>query len=183
MNLHGSHFFVSILFHVGSELIEDVLKTSDSYYNLTNNIYLSLQQRHKNDVCMTRIVGLFRDESKLKLWRERYAVDISIKMIISFMSFMAAILLNICEYFGYLTNNKALFTSKHCAEAALRLGISFLIELILYICLYYLWYEGKGALVEPFERIIESIRSRSKFVWIFMACYIVAGLTYSGKNI
>ena len=132
---------------------------------------------------MSRIVKLFRDESKLRLWRDRFAIDISIKMIISFLSCLAAVLLNISEYFGYLMIDDAKFTSHQCAMSALRVGVTLISELILYLLMYYLWYDGKGFLIEPFTRIISRIWDKNKFVWLFMATFLTAGLTYGGKNI
>eukprot|EP01084_Bolivina_argentea_P065628 119627_1 len=176
-------YAVSLGMHIGSELLENGVRNSVLYYNLTKNLWFLMSYKHKNDVCMGKFIGLFRDESELNLWRERFSVDISIKIVISFLSCLAAILLNVCEYFGYLMMDNPKFTSQQCAMSALRVGISVVAELILYVVMYYLWYFGKGFLFEPFTRIISKIRDKNKFVWMFMASFIAAGLTYGGKNI
>ena len=178
-----SSFALSLMFHIGSELIENGIRTSMFYYNLTNNLYFLLADRHKADICMGRIIGCFKDESKLRLWRDRFAIDISIKMIISFLSCLAAVLLNISEYFGYLTIDNPKFTAHQCGMSALRVAITALAELILYVSMYLLWYDGKGFLIEPFTRIIKIVWDKNKFVWLFMATFVTAGLTYGGKNI
>ena len=177
-------FCVSLLFHVGSELLENGLKTSVFYYNLTANLYALLSRKHGNDLCIGNVVALMRDDSSLTFWRDRFAIDISIKMAVSMLSCIAAILWYITEFMGYLNRNESAFTLRQLQMAALRVGITAAAELGLYVAMYFTWYKGKGFLFEPFTRIIAGISGKERFVWLFMAAFMTAatGVTFGGQN-
>ena len=168
------NFMISVLLHIGSELIENGIKTSTFYFNLTANLYAMSAGKYGHDLCIGNIVALMRDDSSLAFWRDRFAIDISTKMVVSMLSCILALLLYMTECLGYLKENDSAFTEERLKGAALRVGITAVAELVLYVAMYRLWYKGKGFLFEPFTRIITRISGRRRFVWLFMAAFVTA---------
>ena len=176
-------FFVGKFFHIISEVIESYVKTSRWYFTISFYIMKKIESSGWIDGTKNSLFNaLFSDVSSIEIWQERVCLDSVIRMIISYLSIVCVALLYIDEHFSYTWGKDGGDISNHYENAAKYLGMTFVIESLLFIAFWYSWLDGKGHYTSSFCRYVSRNKHYHCFLWWFAATYALGGLTYAGKN-
>ena len=177
-------FFVGKFFHLLSEVMESYVKASRWYFTITFYMMKKIESSGWIDRRRNSLFNAFlSDVSSIEIWQERVCLDSVIRMIISYLSVICVALLYVDEYFAYSWAKNAANKSKDYKNAAKYLGMTLVIETLLFIALWHSWLGGKGHYTSSFRRYVSRNKHYHLFLWWFAATYALGGLTYAGKNV